>query len=60
MHLEGLTGRLQGFLVENRENVRQTVSSVRDLTASLNDVVARTAQGRAAARRPGRCPCPRG
>ena len=37
--LNGLTEQVHGILAENRENVRQSVSSARDLTASLNDVV---------------------
>ncbi len=37
--MDEITGQLQGIVTENRENVRQTMSSVRDLTASLNDVV---------------------
>jgi phospholipid/cholesterol/gamma-HCH transport system substrate-binding protein len=39
--LENLTGHAQAILAENRENARQSVASVRDLTATLNDVVRR-------------------
>ena len=38
-HVEGLTGHVNGILGDNRENVRQTLSSVRDLTATFQDVV---------------------
>ena len=37
--IENLTGEAQAIVAENRENARQTVASVRDLTASLSDVV---------------------
>jgi phospholipid/cholesterol/gamma-HCH transport system substrate-binding protein len=37
--IEDLTGQAQAIVAENRENARQTVASVRDLTASLTDVV---------------------
>ena len=36
-----MTGQVQGIVAENRENVRQTMASVRDLTASLTDVVSK-------------------
>jgi phospholipid/cholesterol/gamma-HCH transport system substrate-binding protein len=39
--LEVITGQAQEILGENRENVRLSLGSVRDLTGSLNDVVAR-------------------
>ena len=32
---------MQGYLADNRENVRQSVASTRDLIASLNDIMAR-------------------
>jgi phospholipid/cholesterol/gamma-HCH transport system substrate-binding protein len=38
--VEALAGQTQGYLTDNRENVRLSVSSVRDLTASMNDIVA--------------------
>src|SRR5262249_3938183 len=34
-HIEGLTGQVNGILGDNRNNVRQSLSSVRDLTSSL-------------------------
>jgi phospholipid/cholesterol/gamma-HCH transport system substrate-binding protein len=37
--IEELTGEAQSIVAENRENARQTVASVRDLTATLADVV---------------------
>ncbi|HZW32311.1 MAG TPA: MlaD family protein [Isosphaeraceae bacterium] len=37
--IENLTGEAQAIVAENRQNARQTVASVRDLTASLTDVV---------------------
>jgi phospholipid/cholesterol/gamma-HCH transport system substrate-binding protein len=39
VRIENLTGEAQAIVAENRENARQTVASVRDLTASLTDVV---------------------
>ena len=39
--LEAITRGGELVLNENRENVRSSLASVRDLTASLNDVVAR-------------------
>ena len=36
-----MTGEAQGYLVDNRENVQQTLASVRDLTGSINPIVAR-------------------
>jgi phospholipid/cholesterol/gamma-HCH transport system substrate-binding protein len=39
--LEAITRQADGILGENRDNVRLSLSSVRDLTASLNDVVAK-------------------
>jgi phospholipid/cholesterol/gamma-HCH transport system substrate-binding protein len=39
VRVENLTSEVQAILADNRENARQTVASVRDLTASLNDVV---------------------
>ncbi len=37
--VDEISGQVQGIVTENRENVRQTMSSVRDLAASLTDVV---------------------
>jgi phospholipid/cholesterol/gamma-HCH transport system substrate-binding protein len=34
-----MSGELHGIVAENRANVRQTMASIRDLTASLTDVV---------------------
>ncbi|MGO9598161.1 MAG: MlaD family protein [Isosphaeraceae bacterium] len=39
--LEAITRQTDLIVGENRDNVRMSLSSVRDLTASLNDVVAR-------------------
>jgi phospholipid/cholesterol/gamma-HCH transport system substrate-binding protein len=36
---EELTGQAQAYLADNRENVRQSLTSVRNLTTNLNDVV---------------------
>ena len=41
VRVDEMTGELQGIVTENRENVRQTMASVRDLTASLTDVVSK-------------------
>jgi phospholipid/cholesterol/gamma-HCH transport system substrate-binding protein len=38
---EGVTKELEGYLVDNRENVRQTVASVRDFTSTINPILAR-------------------
>jgi len=38
---EGVTDQLHGYLVDNRENVRQTAASVRDFTGTINPIVAR-------------------
>jgi len=38
---EGVTKELQGYLVDNRENVRQTVASVREFTGTINPILAR-------------------
>lgn len=37
--VDELAGQTQAVLADNRENVRQSMASVRDLTASLNDIV---------------------
>jgi phospholipid/cholesterol/gamma-HCH transport system substrate-binding protein len=37
--VDDLAGQTQAYLSDNRENVRQSVASVRDLTASINDIV---------------------
>ena len=39
--LEALTNQFDGILAENRDSVRGTLSSVRDLTATLSDVAAK-------------------
>lgn len=39
--VEGVTREAEGYLVDNRENFRQTVASVRDVTGSINPIVAR-------------------
>jgi phospholipid/cholesterol/gamma-HCH transport system substrate-binding protein len=39
--IEGLTREAEGYLVDNRENIRQTTSSIRDVTGSINPIVAR-------------------
>jgi len=36
--LEGLTGQVNGIVAENRDTLRGTMASVRDLTATLNDM----------------------
>ncbi len=36
---EELAGQAQGYLADNRENVKQTMASGRDLLASFNDIV---------------------
>jgi phospholipid/cholesterol/gamma-HCH transport system substrate-binding protein len=41
VQVEGLTREAEGYLLDNRENIRQTLSSVRDLTGSINPIVAR-------------------
>ncbi len=41
VQVESLTREAEGYLVDNRENIRQTLSSVRDVTASINPIVAR-------------------
>ncbi len=39
VRIENVMEQVQGIVADNRENVRQSVSSTRDLTASLSDVV---------------------
>ena len=39
--VDDLAGQTQAYLSDNRENVRMSVTSVRDLTASMNDIVAK-------------------
>ena len=41
VQVEGLTREAEGYLVDNRENIRQTLASVRDVTGSINPIVAR-------------------
>jgi phospholipid/cholesterol/gamma-HCH transport system substrate-binding protein len=36
--LEALTGQVNGILAENRDTVRGTMASVRDLTSTINDI----------------------
>ncbi len=38
---ESLAGQAQGYLADNRENLKQTMVSTRDLLASVNDIVAK-------------------
>jgi phospholipid/cholesterol/gamma-HCH transport system substrate-binding protein len=38
VRLEGVMEQVQGIIGDNRENVRQSVSSTRDLTATLSDI----------------------
>ncbi|MFI5454231.1 MAG: MlaD family protein [Isosphaerales bacterium] len=38
---EGVTRELEGYLVDNRENVRQTAASVRDFTSTINPILTR-------------------
>jgi len=38
---EGLAGEAQGYLSDNRENLKQSMASTRDLLASVNDIVAK-------------------
>jgi phospholipid/cholesterol/gamma-HCH transport system substrate-binding protein len=40
-HVEGVTREAEGYLLDNRENVRQTASSVREFSSSLNPILAR-------------------
>jgi phospholipid/cholesterol/gamma-HCH transport system substrate-binding protein len=40
-HLEGVTREAEGYLIDNRDNVRQTASSVREFSSSLNPILAR-------------------
>ncbi len=37
--VDDLAGQTQAYLSDNRENVRLSVTSIRDLTASINDIV---------------------
>ncbi len=37
--VDDLAGQTQAYLTDNRENVRLSVTSLRDLTASINDIV---------------------
>ncbi len=39
--VDDLAGQTQAYLSDNRENVRMSVTSIRDLTASINDIVAK-------------------
>ncbi len=38
---EGVTGQVHGYLLDNRDNVRLTATSVREFTGSLNPILAR-------------------
>jgi phospholipid/cholesterol/gamma-HCH transport system substrate-binding protein len=40
-HVEAVTGEAHGYLVDNRETIKQTLVSVRDVTGSINPIVAR-------------------
>jgi phospholipid/cholesterol/gamma-HCH transport system substrate-binding protein len=40
-HVEGVTAEAHGYLVDNRETIKQTLVSVRDVTGSINPIVAR-------------------
>jgi phospholipid/cholesterol/gamma-HCH transport system substrate-binding protein len=41
VNAEGLTSEAQGYLLDNRENVRLGIGAGRDLLASINDIVAK-------------------
>lgn len=41
LNVEGLTTEAEGYLLDNRENVKHSVASIRDLLASSNDIVAK-------------------
>jgi phospholipid/cholesterol/gamma-HCH transport system substrate-binding protein len=41
LHLEGLTREAEGYLVDNRDNVRQTATSVSEFATTLNPILAR-------------------
>jgi phospholipid/cholesterol/gamma-HCH transport system substrate-binding protein len=40
-HVEGVTAEAHGYLVDNREAIKQTLVSVRDVSGSINPIVAR-------------------
>jgi phospholipid/cholesterol/gamma-HCH transport system substrate-binding protein len=40
-HVEGITREGEGYLVDNREAIRTTLASVRDVSGSINPIVAR-------------------
>jgi phospholipid/cholesterol/gamma-HCH transport system substrate-binding protein len=40
-HVEGASREIEGYLVDNRESIKQTLVSVRDVTGSINPIVAR-------------------
>jgi phospholipid/cholesterol/gamma-HCH transport system substrate-binding protein len=40
-HVEGSTREIEGYLVDNREAIKQTLVSVRDATGSINPIIAR-------------------
>jgi phospholipid/cholesterol/gamma-HCH transport system substrate-binding protein len=39
--VEGVTREAEGYLVDNRESIRQTLTSVRDISGSVNPIIAR-------------------
>jgi phospholipid/cholesterol/gamma-HCH transport system substrate-binding protein len=41
LNVEGLTTEAEGYLLDNRENVKHSIASIRDLLASSNDIVAK-------------------
>lgn len=40
-HVDGITGQIHEIVAENRENARQTMASVRDLTATVADIISK-------------------
>jgi phospholipid/cholesterol/gamma-HCH transport system substrate-binding protein len=40
-HVEGSTREIEGYLVDNRDAIKQTLVSVRDATGSINPIIAR-------------------
>ena len=51
-HVEGVTREAEGYLVDNRENIKQTLASLQEFSGSINpDPGSRPSQDREAARR---------
>jgi phospholipid/cholesterol/gamma-HCH transport system substrate-binding protein len=40
-HIEGITREGEGYMVDNREAIRQTLVSLRDISGSINPIIAR-------------------